>query len=208
MVFLALASTGHGSGVWQLFLQVPPLHPILVNLTAGLIPAAMGFDLLGRWLRRESLASAGFWTTIMAAAVTPFTALAGWLWLGDMGGHGQVMTIHKWLGTVFAVLMLGLGGWRWYERRREMRPDSRPGPRTPYLSVTALLVLTLVAQGHIGGMMSFGPIGGQPHSSGEEQESSGDNSGSEKPADDGWKAAIKVGGAEASTGDTDGKHAH
>ena len=123
-----LETTLGDSGVWQLFTQTPPLHPILVNLTAGLIPAAVAFDLIGRWLGRASLTSTGFWMTSLAAVVTPFTALAGWLWMNDMDHGGEAMVVHKWLGTVFAALMLGLAGWRWYERRRETRPETRPGP--------------------------------------------------------------------------------
>jgi hypothetical protein len=35
-----------------------------------------------------------------AAVVSPFTALAGWLWLRQMGGMDvPEMAIHKWLGT-------------------------------------------------------------------------------------------------------------
>ena len=145
----------HGS-VWRLFTQAPPLHPILVNLTAGLIPAGVGFDVLGRTLRRTSLASAGWWATVAAAVVTPFTALAGWLWLDDMGGHGQAIKVHEWLGTILAVLVVGLALWRWSERRREARADANPGPRPAYLIAAATLLLAVAAQGHIGGMMSFG----------------------------------------------------
>ena len=51
----ALAHAGEG-GFWSLFLQVPPPDPILVNVTAGLIPAAVAFDLIGRWLGRATTA--------------------------------------------------------------------------------------------------------------------------------------------------------
>src|SRR5437763_15573152 len=64
----------------------PPLHPIFVNLTAGLFPASVLFDLLGRWLNRPSLRAAGGWTMLLVAIVTPLTALFGWLWLPSMGG--------------------------------------------------------------------------------------------------------------------------
>ena len=182
-------------GVWQLFLQPPPLHPILVNLTAGLIPAAVGFDLLGRWLGRASLTSAGWWITLLAAVVTPFTALAGWLWMSDMGHGGDAMVVHKWLGTILAALMLGLAGWRWYERRRETQPEARPGPGPAYLTVAVLFVLALVAQGHLGGMMSFGSVGGGEES----HDESGGHSAATQPTEDVWKAAIDVDNSDDSS---------
>lgn len=40
----------------------PPLHPILVNTTAALLPASVLSDVLGVMLRKKSLKSAGWWT--------------------------------------------------------------------------------------------------------------------------------------------------
>ena len=184
-----LAHAGEG-GFWSLFLQLPPLHPVLVNVTAGLIPAAVAFDIAGRMTRRESLASAGFWMILLAAAVTPFTALAGWFWMDEMG-QSTAMTVHKWLGIGIAVAVVALAGWRLSERRRETRPDARPGAGYAYLSVAAVFVLSLIFQGHIGGMMSFGSVAAvAEHDEGGEPVTT-------QPADDGWKAAIQIGGDEA-----------
>src|SRR5438067_802217 len=81
----------------------PPLHPILVNFTAALLPASFLSDLLGVVLRKEALKSAGWWTLLYAATVTPVTAVAGWLWMRSMGDmdHSE-MSVHKWLGTALA----------------------------------------------------------------------------------------------------------
>ena len=178
MLFLPLADAAE---VFRLLLQPPPLHPILVNLTAGLIPAAVFFDTAARVSRTASLASAGWWMTLLAAVVTPFTAMAGWLWLGDMGGHGDPMLVHQWLGTSLAVLMVGLVLWRWRERRRETRPGARVGARPAYLAAGVVFVAFLVAQGHIGGMMSFGGGSGGGHEHHEAVAAA---------PDDGWKASV------------------
>ena len=142
-----------GGGFWATFLQLPPAHPILVNVTAGLIPAAVAFDVAGHATGRASLASAGFWMTMLAAVVTPFTVLSGWLWQDDMGGGGaggEAMLVHKWLGTVFAGLFLGLAAWRWAGRGKTA------GAAPAYLGAAVVLVGALAFQGHLGGMMSFG----------------------------------------------------
>jgi uncharacterized membrane protein len=65
-------------------IALPPLHPILVNFTAALVPASVMSDLLGRVLGRPTLSATGWWTMFYAAAITPFTALAGWWWLRSM----------------------------------------------------------------------------------------------------------------------------
>ena len=188
-------------GVLDLFLQLPPAHPILVNLTAGLIPAAVGFDLAGRLAKRESLASAGFWMMMLAAVVTPLTALSGWLWMDDMGSAGDAITLHKWLGTALAAVVVLLAVWRFAIRRRPVATEltltpndtfrrataGRAGPGAAYLSVAVLFVLALVAQGHIGGMLSFG--GEHPDAS-------------PQPSDGGWRASIHVGPESPATGPT------
>lgn len=146
-----------GHGFWESFLTPPPLHPILVNFTAALIPVSFACDVLGRWLKRESLLATGWWTLLIGAAVTPLTALAGWLWLRDMGDveHAE-MLVHQWLGTALALLLVVVTIWRWTLYR------SATPPHASYLAATGLLVAALVVQGHLGGMMSFGSGEGGP----------------------------------------------
>jgi uncharacterized membrane protein len=127
-----------------------PFHPVLVNFTAALLPASFLFDLLGAWTKKPSLRAAGWYTLLLAAIITPFTALAGWLWLGSMGDmdHWQ-MPIHKWLGTSAAVLVILYACWRGWLYRH----DRSPG----WLYAIAALVLfaALLCQGDLGGSMTF-----------------------------------------------------
>jgi uncharacterized membrane protein len=127
-----------------------PFHPIFVNFTAALLPTSFLFDLIGAWRKRESLRAAAWYTLLLAAVVTPITVLAGWLWLrstGDMG-HWQ-MSIHKWLGTGAAVLVILYAWWRGRLYRRGQSPG--------WLYALAALVLfaALLFQGELGGSMSF-----------------------------------------------------
>jgi uncharacterized membrane protein len=147
--------------------NVPPLHPILVNFTAALLPVSLVSDLLGVILRKESLKFAGWWTLFYATVITPVTAAAGWYWMRTMGDmdHPE-MSVHKWLGTALAVAFVAMAVWRW----RIYRSSNTPG--VLYLSVASSVVIALVLQGHLGGSMSFGtadntqsPAGGQPGNS-------------------------------------------
>jgi uncharacterized membrane protein len=138
-------------------LPLPPFspenfHPILVNFTAALIPASVLSDLLGKLLRRESLQHAAWWTLLYAAAVTPFTALAGWLWKRSIEAalSADVIAVHQWLGVWLAFAFPVLVLWRWrFHRRGE-------SPGLAYLLTAGLTLLALMYQGHVGGSMAFG----------------------------------------------------
>lgn len=131
------------------FVTVLKLHPILVNFTAALIPVSVAADFVARWRVHEELRITAWWTMLLAAIVTPFTAVAGWLfWMSDDNGVA-IMTVHKWLGTTLAVLILGLFAWRWTFRRRR-QPVS-----LAYLTVAVLFVAALVIQGSLGGYQVF-----------------------------------------------------
>jgi uncharacterized membrane protein len=150
-------------------ISLPPLHPILVNFTAALVPVSLASDLLGRVLRRGSLQAAGWWTLLYAAIITPFTALAGWLWLQSMADmdHPE-MAIHRWLGTALAAVLVPLVVWRGWLYRRGSAPS------ISYLLACAVFVAGLVYQANLGGRMSFEPEesaeAGHTHATGTAQE--------------------------------------
>ena len=138
-------------------LPLPPfswenVHPVLVNFTAALLPVSVFSDLLGRLLRRETLAHAAWWALLYAAAVTPATALAGWLWKRSIEAalSPELITVHQWLGIWLACALPALVLWRWrFHKRGE-------GPGAAYLLTAALTLLALMYQGHVGGSMAFG----------------------------------------------------
>jgi uncharacterized membrane protein len=153
MTFSVLLAHGGGGG---LHLELPPLHPILVNFTAAVVPVSFVSDLLARLLRRDTLRAAGWWTLVYAVVITPLTAAAGWYWARDMEDMSpRLMSFHRWLGTTIVVLLALLVLWR----SRFVRRDAFPS--IFYLLASAALVIGLIAQGHAGGRMSFGH-GGSP----------------------------------------------
>ena len=146
MLLYLLAHAGDGGSRY-----FPPIHPILVNFTAALIPTSFAADALGRLLKYPSLRSTGWWTLLLATAVTPLTVLVGWLWMRSMGDmdHWQ-MKYHLWLGVGIAAALVPVLLWRGWLQRRE-RPVG-----VPYFVVAAIVMGALGLQGELGGSMSFG----------------------------------------------------
>jgi uncharacterized membrane protein len=131
------------------FVTAYKIHPILVNFTAALVPVSVGSDIFGRIFGKATLRDTGWWTLCFAACITPFTAIAGWLfWMKDDDGVTG-MTIHKWLGTSAAVLLIGFVLWRW----RYFKSDRWPS--ILYLLIGLVIVGAVVYQGHLGGEQSF-----------------------------------------------------
>ena len=155
MMPLVLAHGGASAGGF------PPLHPIFVNFTAALIPVSLGLDLAARLSRRAGLREAGWWTLLIAACITPFTVLLGWLWMRSMADmdHWQ-MSYHKWLGTALGAAFILQVVWRGRLHARGLWPGFA------YFAVATLLFFGLLAQGDLGGSMSFGRgivIAGEGH---------------------------------------------
>lgn len=137
-------------GVVKAFVTAYKVHPILVNFTAALVPVSIFSDILGRLTRRESLKPVAWWTLLFAAVITPFTAIAGWLfWMDDDAGV-RGMIIHKWLGTGFAVVLIFLMLWRGHFHRKARWPN------IVYLLVMLMALAALIYQGRLGGDQSFG----------------------------------------------------
>jgi uncharacterized membrane protein len=128
------------------------IHPILVNFSAALVPTSVASDIAGRAIKKQSLHDAAFWTLILAAAITPFTALAGLWWKKSVAAALPPSTLitHQWLGISLALLFLILAIWRWSIQKR----DTVPG--NPYLVFALAVVLALIYQGGLGGEMVFG----------------------------------------------------
>jgi uncharacterized membrane protein len=133
----------------QEFVMMTKLHPILVNFTAALVPVSVASDLLGRLIKSESLRHTAWWTIFYATAITPLTAITGWLfWMPDDNGASG-MTIHKWLGTGLAALLFVLFAWRLKQRLQDKWPSAA------YLIFGVIFVAALAYQGHLGGKQVF-----------------------------------------------------
>lgn len=131
------------------------IHPVLVHFTTALLPVSLVSDVLGKFSARSSLTPAAWWMLLYAALATPATALAGWMWEGDIagvtgGGPTGTMATHQWLGIILTICFLVLAFWR----SRAFRHREKPGPA--YLSFAVVTIAALMYQGYLGGMMTLG----------------------------------------------------
>lgn len=133
----------------RVFVMATKLHPILVNFTAALVPVSVASDAAARYLKNISLRATAWWTLLYATVITPFTAVAGWLfWMKDDNGVTG-MAVHKWLGTSLVVLLAFVFLWR-----KKIR-QSDDWVSLPYLAVAAVLVGLIAVQGHLGGAQTY-----------------------------------------------------
>jgi uncharacterized membrane protein len=129
-----------------------PVHPILVNFTAALIPSSIGSDLTGKVSKRTSLSQPGWWMIAIAAIVTPLTAAAGLLWKKDVQAvtPPTLLHLHMWLGIGISVFLIILAIWR------GVIPSRGQFAGTSYIIIASLLMGALAYQGSLGGLMAFG----------------------------------------------------
>ncbi len=128
------------------------IHPILVNFTAALVPVSIFSDAVGRVFHRASMRTVGQWTMLYAGLITPLTVIFGWLfWMKDDSAPDAIvrMTVHKWLGSGLAVVLLGLLVWRVAIARKDRWPSFA------YLIAGVLVVAAVIVQGTIGGDQTF-----------------------------------------------------
>jgi uncharacterized membrane protein len=131
------------------FVSRTKLHPVLVNFTAALVPISVASDFAGRLFGKDSLRNTGWWTLFYATAITPLTAITGWLFWSNMDDRASGMAIHKWLGTGLTVILFAMFAWRWHLQRRQQRPTAA------YFFFGAIYIVALAYQGHLGGEEVF-----------------------------------------------------
>jgi len=133
--------------------DAPRIHAALNDLPPALLTASVVFDLLGTWLKRESLKAAGFWTLIGGVLGTGAAIISG-LVAEDAVQHSdqahEIMETHE---TV-AFIVLGIFGilavWR-IVRRGVWREKEQPFA----LTAGVIGVVVLVYAAMLGGKLVF-----------------------------------------------------
>jgi len=95
------------------------IHAALNDLPPALLPMAVLFDLLGAFLKRDSLKAAGFWT-LMAGVLGSGAAIVSGLLAEDATPHGAeahaIMETHETLAFIVLGLFAILAIWRLVRR--------------------------------------------------------------------------------------------
>jgi mono/diheme cytochrome c family protein/uncharacterized membrane protein len=127
------------------------LHLLLIHFPIALLVAAGIGELISVWRgSRVPSPTVRFCLTVAAVAVVPTVAF-GWLHAAAGNGVGspQLLTAHRWVGTMTGVWVIGTA--LWAER------DARRGVRSRGVRVALVIGIVLVAAtAHLGALMVHG----------------------------------------------------
>ena len=143
-----------------LFNTAAEWHAALNDLPPTLFAASVGFDLLGSWLKRDSLKAAGFWS-LVGGVLGAVLAVASGLIAEDRIQHSeaghQIMEVHETWAISVSIGFVVLAVWRLWRR------GVLPGPeRAIYLVLASLGALAILYTAHLGGTMVFEHGAGVP----------------------------------------------
>ena len=136
------------------------LHAVFNHFPSALLPASVAFDLLGAWLKRDSLKAAGVWTLRAGVRGTGGAIVTG-VGASDRGQHSEqahiIMATHQTLAYIVLAIFGLLAIWR-IVRRGVWGQKELP------IALTAgvIGVLILIYQGSLGGKLMFDHAVGIP----------------------------------------------
>ncbi len=129
------------------------IHAVLNHFPAALLPVSVVCDLLGAWLKRDSLKAAGFWTLIAGVLGTGAAIISGAI-ASDVVQHSEqahaIMETHETLAYIVLAIFGLLAVWR-IVRRGTWGPKEQP------VALTAAVIgaFILIYQGSLGGRLMF-----------------------------------------------------
>ena len=126
------------------------MHPLVLHFPIVLLILAVGMDIYR--VANQKASSSSFYNNfsrallLVAALLTGITVLMGLFLSREEGYEGNTLSWHKWTGAILffiASIMYWMRNKRWYKTS------------TAWLSAV-LIVVTLVATGHYGGILTHG----------------------------------------------------
>ncbi len=126
-------------------------HVVLIHFPIALFIAAVAFDLIAHWVKRQGLADAAYYNLLLAAISTlPVLATGILAWQLQLEGQKLkgILLLHLALACISSV-MIWLVWWLHFRARR--RVGTLPSYR---LGVELLGVGIIALTGHLGGFLS------------------------------------------------------
>ena len=127
------------------------LHAALNDLPPVLLPISVLFDMLGAFLKRESLKAAGFWTLVIGVAGSGLAIISG-LVAEDATANGVeargLMGTHETLAFIAVGLFAILAIWR-LVRKGIWNEKEQPVALTAGVIGVALIVVTAMLGGKL-----------------------------------------------------------
>jgi uncharacterized membrane protein len=126
-------------------------HVVLIHFPIALFIAAVAFDLIAHWTKRQALADAAYYN-LLGAAVSAFPVLATGILAWQFQLEGQklkgILLLHLVLACASSV-MIWLVWWVHFRARRRLQVLPSYG-----LAVEILGVGLIAVTGHLGGFLS------------------------------------------------------
>ncbi|MDB6053717.1 MAG: hypothetical protein JWN25_1240 [Verrucomicrobiales bacterium] len=131
------------------------MHGGATHFPFALLLVSVAFDVVGFWWRNELRAreftAIGFYSLLIAAAVSPFAVLSGIaLSKGTLMGSGALALHHLFIWPTFG-LLIGLAVWRLVVRGGASRRAFGC-----YLALANITAVTMMAAGFWGGELILG----------------------------------------------------
>jgi uncharacterized membrane protein len=127
-------------------------HVVLIHFPIALFLTGVAFDLAGRWTRRATLAAAGYFNILAAAAfVLPVLASGALAWQWQLAGQKLkgVLLLHLALGCTSGVLICLVAWIQMRQRRVKVNTSS-----SFYLPLEIVTAMVVALTGHLGGFLS------------------------------------------------------
>src|ERR1700723_4814290 len=133
------------------FLAKHAQHVVLIHFPIALLVAAVGFDFIAQWNKRNGAADAAYYNLLVAAISTvPVLATGLLAWQFQLEGQKLkgILLLHLVLACVSTV-MIWTVWWVHFRARRQtaLLPSYR-------LMVELVVVVVIAVTGHLGGFLS------------------------------------------------------
>jgi len=128
------------------------IHPMFVHFPLALLSVGLLFDVLGYFLKKQSLSHAGWWCFalgVISAIVTVFTGIQAEHTVSVSGEAHEILEQHEHFQTYSTIVFVGLLIWRSITR------GAIPRLAIAYFIVTAIAVAAILYGSHYGGRLVY-----------------------------------------------------
>lgn len=128
------------------------VHPMFVHFPLALLSVGLLFDILGYFLRKESLLNAGWWCFslgVVSAIVTVMTGFQAEHTVAVSGEAHDILENHEHFQIYSTLVFLALLNWR------SLKRGAIPRLKYVYFAIAAIAVIAILYGSHFGGTLVY-----------------------------------------------------